>query len=245
MQMILPIENEFEKRMVATAISAGISELITIPVCTLKTVYQTQHYNKIRDAMSHIYKSAGIKGYYSASPMAVISQVGSTTTKYSIYHALKTHRATRDNDILNNSINGIVGGVVGGFLVHPIDVVKNYQQRNKSYIQDFKKIGVRLIYRGHSQTIAKNIVLYSLLYPTYDFYKSKELSPFMASTLTTISTTGVLHPIDLCRVKMMAGQSPFVNTKLKDYYKGISINLMRTMPHFVITMTGINYLMTN
>jgi hypothetical protein len=87
---------------------------------------------------------------------------------YSFYRYLSKIRQTEKSDIIQNSINGILGGLAGSIICHPIDVYKNYKQRGVNYFEELRIKKYKILYQGYSQTIIKNIVLYSILYPTYD-----------------------------------------------------------------------------
>jgi hypothetical protein len=215
------------------------AEFITLPICTLKTIYQTQKEKNlsIRDTAIKIYNQRGIWGFYEAKISAISSQTLSTVSKYGFYQIIKTYRNTPQNDLLNNSINGCAGGILGSIISHPIDVLKNYNQRgDKNYFNDIKNSGIKIMYKGFSQTILKNILLYSSIYPIYDFYKSKiSDKSYITAPLTTLTITMYLQPIDYLKVNIMAGNK--VNLNIKELYKGTSLHLMRSIPHFLITMT--------
>ena len=119
---------------------------------------------------------------------------------------------------------------------HPVDVLKNYNQRNdKNYFEDIKKNMIKTMYKGYSQTILKNVLLYSSIYPIYDFYKSKiSDKSYIVAPLTTLTITMYLQPIDYLKVNIMAGNK--VNLKFSELYRGTSLHLMRSIPHFMITM---------
>jgi len=225
----------------SNTIGVTAAELITLPICTIKTIYQTQHEKNlsISDTIKKIYRDRGIKGFYDAKYTAILSQTISTVSKFGFYHIIKDYRKTQNNDLLNNSINGALGGIAGSLICHPIDVLKNYQQRNnKSFFSDLQKNIVGTMYKGYSQSILKNILLYSSLFPIYDFYKSNiSTNPLVISPLTTLTITLYLQPVDYIKVNLMAGNKIFI----KDLYKGMSLHLMRSIPHFMITMTVTEY----
>lgn len=119
---------------------------------------------------------------------------------------------------------------------------KNYQQRNNnSFFADLRNNILGTMYKGYSQSIMKNVLLYSSLYPIYDFYKSNISSnPLIVSPLTTLTVTLYLQPVDYIKVNIMAGNKIII----KDLYKGMSLNLMRSIPNFMITMTITEYILS-
>jgi hypothetical protein len=223
-------------------IGASVAEMITLPICTIKTVYQTNNFNSILTTYKYIYNTNGINGFYNASIPSITSQIISTSSKYTIYMHVKEKRGTSNNDIINNSINGIIGGLGGSILSHPFDVLKIFKQRNESIVDEYKKIGARIMYRGYSQNIAKNVILYSMLYPLYDFYREHELSNITACICTSLTTSVILQPFELFKTRKIAGKPLFLGYSIRNYYKGYIINICRVIPHFCITMSIVDYL---
>lgn len=232
----------------ASAIGTCVAELITLPICTIKTNYQTNlQYKSIIDVGKDIMRTRGLYGFYSASMAATVLQIVSTSTKFTFYNYFRDYRVTAQNDIKNNIVNGALGGIVSSLLMHPIDVIKIHQQNNLSIIQEFKKTGARLWYRGYSKTLAKSVGVTSLLFPLNDFYKSIFVSTAFAAGLSAFTVTAVIHPLDYLKVRHIANQDLYpkihnMSTFLKYYYRGVHINLMRVVPHFMITMTLIEKL---
>jgi hypothetical protein len=224
--------------IISNTIGTVAAEIITLPICTLKTIYQTQSNKKlsIKNTMKKIYQDRGLRGFYDAKFSAITSQTLSTVSKYGFYQTIKNYRNTQQNDLLNNAINGCTGGILGSIISHPVDVLKNYNQRgDKKYFIDMKKNIIKTMYKGYSQTILKNILLYSSIYPLYDFYKSKiSDKSYIVAPLTTLTVTMYLQPIDYLKVNLMAGNK--VNFNISELYKGTSLHLMRSIPHFMITM---------
>jgi hypothetical protein len=240
--------NDFNDKIVKSAIASGLAEFATIPICTLKTNYQTFKSNSILTTAKDMYKVNGYCAFYRASYPAIFSQIVSGSSKYSFYHLFKRLRGTKDNDLLNNSVNGALGGICGGLLAHPIDVYKIYRQRAcNDFFVDLKKNGPSMLYRGYSQSIYKNIILYSALFPINDYFKTLNLGPIMSPFLTVLTISIALQPVDYFKVRKMAGlklldSNSFSLTTLKECYKGYTLNFLRAAPHFVITMYTIDQL---
>lgn len=228
--------------LLASCVGTVFAEIITLPICTAKTNYQTNlQYKSMFDVYKNIFKTRGFYGFYSASLPAICSQVVSTSSKFTFYNYIKNYRNTQSNDIKNNVVNGAIGGICASMFSHPIDVVKIHQQNNISFMAELKKIGSPLIYRGYSKTLIRSIMVTSLIFPFYDFYKSKFANIFIASALSASTATIFLHPIDILKVRHISGQPLYLNfgnakDNIKYYYRGIHINLMRVVPHFIITM---------
>jgi len=228
-----------KSQLTNSMIGTTIAEIITLPICTIKTNHQVENNKYYIDTIRKIYQKNKIIGFYQASIPAVLSQVLSTSTKFSFYRYLSQIRNTEKNDILQNSINGIIGGILGSIVCHPIDVYKNYKQRGANYFEDLKIKKHKILYQGYSQTILKNVVLYSILFPTYDYYYSKSKNTIISSVGTSITVGIITQPFDYLKTRYIAGEYIF---KIKDLYKGFNLMLMRNIPHFLITMSIINFL---
>jgi hypothetical protein len=227
------------ENLIPPIIGTTVAELATLPICTIKTQYQCNLNNRnfsFSNIISNIYTTQGIKGFYSASVYAVSTQIVSTTSKYFVYQQIKAHRKTQDYDIKNNILNGMVSGIIGSTISHPLDVRKIFKQNNENFSQAYLKSGFWLNYRGYTKTLAKNIGVSALLFPTYDAFNSHFSNPLIASVLTTLTVTCIIHPIDFIKTRQMAGVKIQLGLNPLNYYRGIHLNLMRVVPHFSIMM---------
>ncbi len=224
------------EHLVSSIIGSGCAEILTLPICTIKTIYQTNTLpNKtVQQIISHIYSIHGFKGFFQASIPAIGSQILSTSSKYYLYHQIKELRQTDPTDLLSNSFNGALGGVGGSLLSHPFDVWKNYLQRD----QKLSKLSLSTLYSGYSGSFVKNIVLYSILFPVYDFYKLHIGSSVLAAISTTLTCSIVTQPVDYYKTVLMSG-SRF--TGWSNPYKGFGLMISRAIPHFIISMGITDY----
>lgn len=225
-----------ECNLVPSLIGTLSAEIITLPICTIKTVYQNNPTHKsIKSTISYIIQNTGYKGFIQASPHAILSQLVSSSTKYTFYHKIKEYRQTESNDLISNSLNGLAGGILGSFFSHPIDVWKNYTQRNEYF--NWKSLNPQLYYQGYSASVYKNAVLYSCLFPLYDYYKTKFDNILISSVLTSLTVSTIIQPFDYYKTVKMAGSN--VNLGLSNilqFGRGFSLMLSRSIPHFFITM---------
>jgi len=51
-----------------------------------------------------------------------------------------------------------------------------------------------------------------------------------------------MHPVDYLKTRHMAGLNLYSGWNPLIYYRGLSINLMRIVPHFMITMGVIEWM---
>uniref|UniRef100_A0A6C0CBP1 Mitochondrial carrier protein n=1 Tax=viral metagenome TaxID=1070528 RepID=A0A6C0CBP1_9ZZZZ len=224
-------------------LAASIAEIVTLPICTIKTIYQTNlNYISIRGVAWDVYRFRGIAGFYNSSGWAILSQTMSSATKFTAYSYLQTYRETQKRNLLGNMINGMISGIISTMFVHPIDVVKVHKQNNFNFLKELKLVGPKLFYRGGSKSLTKNIVLTSLLFPLYDFYKYHIDNIYIASACSAITSSLILHPIDYLKIRQISDQQLYPkDSGIRYYYRGFHINLMRVIPHFMITMVCIEY----
>ena len=138
--------------------------------------------------------------------------------------------------MISNSLNGLVGGILGSFFHHPIDVWKNYAQRNEYF--NWKSFNLKLYYQGYSASVYKNAVLYSCLFPLYDYYKTKFDNILISSVLTTLTVSIIIQPLDYYKTVKMAGSKvKFDLFNIFQFSRGFSLMLARSIHHFFITMT--------
>lgn len=226
------------ENLISSIIGTLCAEIITLPICTIKTVYQNNLNLGINQTIGKIYKESGHRGFIQAYTPAIISQVASTSSKYYFYQLVKSYRKTDKSDILSNSLNGMIGGILGSIFSHPIDVWKNYLQRN----QKFPFNNFKTYYQGYSASIYKTSVLYSCLFPLHDYYTDMIKIPVLPSILTTLTVSVIIQPFDYYKTIRMAGNRPVNWYKISNWYRGFSLMLARSIPHFVITMGITEYI---
>lgn len=223
-----------ENNLIPSIIGTLTAEILTLPICTIKTVYQNNMSITLGQTITNIIQKSGYKGFIQASLPAILSQVISTSTKYSFYNYIKNKRATDSSDIINNSLNGMLGGVFGSMFSHPVDVWKNYSQRNEKF--PWTSFNPKIYYQGYSASIYKNIVLYSCLFPVYDFYKIKFDSVYLSSIATTLTVSIIIQPFDYYKTVRMTGIITKEHLEIKNFFRGFNLMLFRSIPHFLITM---------
>jgi hypothetical protein len=223
------MDNNINKNTLYYLFGTCSAELITNPIYTITTNYQTNNKN-IKNTIFDIYKNKKIFGFYNSAGYAILSRLASSGVKYNIYQNLKIYRNTQNDDLLNNMFNSAISGCIGGIISHPIDVCVNYIQRGEKIV-----IGKNL-FSGLPMTILRNFVLYSLLFSMYDFIKHKTNNIYYACFITSLTTTTVMTPIEYIRTNIMTGNVEYKDIKFKYIYRGYIFNLARNSSHFMITM---------
>lgn len=221
-------------------IGTFFAEIITLPICTLKTNYQNSNNRciSISQTFQSIYQNHGVLGFYKATVPALFSQIISTSSKYVLYKEF-----CKKNEY-PKVINGIASGLLSSIVTHPLDVWKIYHQQNQSVKTEIKTNGISIFYRGYSKSIGKVIIASSLFLPLYDTFSS-HYNAFTASILASITSVVVMHPMDFLKTRHIYNQRLFLGCDPRMYYKGLSLHLLRTVPHFMILMTTIEYLNKN
>lgn len=224
-----------------SALAASIAEIITLPICTTKTKYQNTNSTSVISTTKSIYKESGIKGFYRALIPAVCGQSFSTSSKYVLYRYIESKQIPYSNRF----VNGIISGILSSLITHPLDSCKIYMQMNTSIITDIKLNGMfNIVYRGYSKTFFKVILSSALFFPIYDTIREYTNDSILASFASAVISTSIMHPIDYLKTRHIYGLSLYNGLNPLTYYKGLSLNLMRIVPHFIITMSIIDILTT-
>jgi hypothetical protein len=134
-----------------SAFATFVAEYITLPICAVKTVFQTRNDVSIYQSAKFIYDQNGIKGFYKASTPALAAQMVSTSSKFYLYRLLD-----KDNKSLPIKMkNGVIAGLCSSLITHPFDVVKTILQKQETIKSHYKVEGIQFIYRGYLKTVAK------------------------------------------------------------------------------------------
>ncbi|BCS82713.1 mitochondrial carrier-like protein [Cotonvirus japonicus] len=240
-ESLLIIIMTHKSNIINSAIATGIAEIATLPICTIKTNYQNTNSISIYQTIKSLYINGGIKSFYRASPAAISSQIFSTSSKYFLYKYFESKNFKHSNKVLN----GIMAGILTSLITHPIDTIKIHLQMNSSFKHQFKIDGLKLFYKGYSKTFGKTFISSCLFLPVYDKLNENLKNSFTASMLSAIISTTTMQPLDYLKTRHIYGLPLYQGFNPKIYYKGLSLNLMRVVPHFVIVMTTIDALNKN
>lgn len=224
--------------IINSAIATTIAELITLPICTIKTNYQNSNSKSIITSIKTLYKNGGVLIFYKASVPAISSQVFTISSKYFLYRWLNEKNYYYSNKI----INGMISGILVSVFTHPMDVIKIHWQMTKPISTSFRTEGFGLLYRGYSKTIWKASVGSALYFPLYDYANEYFQKPLYAALFSAVISTIIIQPIDYLKTRHIYGQQLYQGLNPMIYYKGLTLNLMRVVPHFIIIMTTISYL---
>lgn len=192
--------------------AASIAEIITLPICTLKTNHINTESKSIMNTMRNIYSIGGIKAYYRASIPATMTQVFSSTSKFVLYKYFNTiSRYT--------VLNIVAAGILTSLVTHPLDAIKIYKQMGNVFLDDLMIVGPKLFYRGYSKSFVKTCVGSALFFPLNDFAKSKTNSTFCGCMISAIISTSIMHPIDYLKTRHISGSPLYLGFHHRIYYK--------------------------
>jgi hypothetical protein len=235
-------------KTIGYACGSSIAEICTSPLFAIKTNYQTSKENKTyAQIVREMYKARGIFGFYGAVFSAVLARVLSAFIKYAIYNEIKYYYSNEDNDVFANMAIGCFVGVSSSVFIHPVDVITNHMQRFKKLNGDVFQI--KVLYSGFSQTVIRNLVLYSILFPVFDYCKYLTNNDILlACIMTTSVSSTILQPVEYLRTRWMAQQKGDTGSILNSFknfkscWKGYRINYIANTAHFSISMCIANYL---
>lgn len=179
-----------------SAFATFVAEYITLPICAIKTVFQTKNDVSIYQSAKFIYDQNGIKGFYKASTPALAAQVVSTSSKFYLYKLLD-----KNNKSLPIKMkNGAIAGLCSSILTHPLDVIKTILQKQESIKIHYESEGIRFLYRGYLKTVAKVSLGSALFLPLYDWTKLKYGNGIFAAVVSATISTTILQPLDRIKV---------------------------------------------
>lgn len=208
------------KQFAMAALTNSVAELVTLPINTVKTNYQL-YQQSIPKVINHIYMTRGIYGFYNAAIPAVMGQVLTNAGKYTIYNWLKEQYPAN-----HNSLNGLLGGLIVSVVTHPLDWAKIQMQKGK--------FTNWYCYTGYTKSLVKVVPSSLIVLPLYDFWINQGYNPLMASGLTAGLSAVIIHPLDYIKTRHVGGESW---KTIGNPYRGLTLNLARVVPHFMIAMT--------
>lgn len=214
------------KSILPAIIGSSTAELITLPICTLKTVYQSGKYDIIT-AISNIYSKRGILGFYSGSTPAILAQIFASTYKLILFDRISGYMPHGD---IFTILAGIIASMTCVFFTNPIDYLRvSYQMGNS--------ISLKGIYRGLYPNLAKGLVGGATFLPIRKILINHypEVETWKMGLCSAVISTTIVHPLDYFKTYLMSSSERGINKSLiRNPYKGLSLNLLRIIPHFVI-----------
>lgn len=237
-------------KFINSAIGTAIAEIVIAPVCLVKTNIHNNS-QTIPETVKEIYQKYGVKGFYSASLIAMSTQIFSTSSKYFMYKTICEKRNCKENTNITNNIfvNNTIGCIFISLITHPLDWIKVNQQMHSSEILKNIIIKPQIMYRGYSKTFIKTIISAPLFFPLQETirYEIKSLNlpiddTISASIISSTIATVLMQPLDYLKNRQIYGNSLYETKGFQIYFRGLSLNLLRVVPHFTIVVSVTEYL---
>jgi solute carrier family 25 S-adenosylmethionine transporter 26 len=190
-QQNIPSGNLFSATLFAcAAMSFVTSSVITVPGELLKLNLQMGHYSGCFDAVSSIWQTQGISGFYQGYDGVFLRDVPYTAMELGLYDLFKTlymsRKQPKEDDATSSDnlatteqilLAGLTGGIIG-FLTTPLDTIKTKLMVDAHYagssfltafVATIHDHGWESVFCGASARVVWLIPLTAIYLPTYDF----------------------------------------------------------------------------
>lgn len=212
-------------KLTASLIGVSAAELWTLPICTVKTVYQSNDIT-FKDSIRKIYTKSGIFGFYKSSAPALGAQMFSSTYKLFLFNYLRERLDI--SKYKHMIVAGIFASITCILFTHPMDYMR-------IRIQAHKRINMKNMYHGFGPNMCKAILGGSLFLPLRQSLKNTfpETESWKIGALTAALSTTIVHPFDFFKTYII-GSRYDAKIPFRNPYRGLPLNLARIIPHFVI-----------
>ncbi|XP_076808011.1 mitochondrial thiamine pyrophosphate carrier-like [Clavelina lepadiformis] len=174
-------------------VSGGLATIAGQPVDVLRTRFAAQKepmlFPKIHDALSHMLKHEGVRGFYRGTTPALIQMVpysGLQFMSYSFLQAVWCHVSLKEGS-LSHLVCGSGAGILSKGIVYPFDVVKKrlqvqgFNAATVSTVIDYssfrncissiwKNEGFSGFYKGFTVAVFKSCATSGLVFLTYEWF---------------------------------------------------------------------------
>ena len=197
----------------------------------------------------------------------------STSAKYTSYSYLNNTKIISHNKIINGVISGVASTLITHPIdvikIH-MQMSKPFLPELKlyglpifyrGYSKSFSKICISSALFFPLYDYINNILMVKIgtnnpsidsfgknfcyeetkIHQQYNSINKSLIASFFSATISTI----IMHPIDFLKVRHVYNQPLYIGYNLILYYKGLSLNLTRIVPHFMIVMTMIDFFNKN
>ena len=162
-----------------------VQTIVTYPLDLLRTVsVQDNNMNsntRLIGKINDIFKSNGIRGFYSGLSASIISSPIYVGLQLSTYQYIKNNIIISESMVLNSLFAGSLAGLFSQTLMYPTDTIKKHMQVNNSKkiynglvdctIKIYKKNGISGFYKGFRLNFIKAIPEVAIKFSTYDSIK--------------------------------------------------------------------------
>lgn len=208
---------------IVPALGAGIiSTIVCNPLDTIRINYQLK--NSINFKLNYFYK--GISYGIIAIPAF-----------WAIYFPF--YRKLKETNIYT-PLSAYIACCTASTFTTPFWVLRQRVQTNKG----IEGINLTKCYRGLIPTYIINLN-FTIQMPIYEFLKDRTdnstFSTFLNTSISKTVATCVFYPMDTIRAKIR-NSDPIRNIKFIDYYRGMSIYLIRSIPYHASVFCTFEYI---
>ena len=172
---------------VCAAVAFVASSVIAVPGELLKQQLQMGHYSSLFDAVTSIWESCGVLGYFAGYSGVFLRDVPYTALELGMYDLIKSLYLSRQTDASktlkpsDEIMAAAITGGISGYITTPLDTIKTkmvvdshdylgggFLDTLTSTIHDY---GLSSLFAGGTARVAWLVPLTAIYLPTYDFLK--------------------------------------------------------------------------
>ena len=202
--------------------------------------------------MRSLYEREGVRFLYKGINASVLRNATFVTSKMFVYNSLK--QEYKLNSFREKMLSGFVAGGIGTIVGSPFDLILVNMQSNpakytsisKTAFITLKNEGIFGFYKGFQYTLSRAVVVTSSQFAVFEQIKqsiqseNKLAAFFISSVSSSVITSVVSNPIDVCKTRTMNNIQPntimsiIKEESIHGLWKGVEMNLCRQIPLNII-----------
>lgn len=234
--------------------SSVCASILTHPLDVIKVKLQTNANQSIAPTrlLSNIYKQNGVSFLFKGLRASLLRNGSFVATKMFAYDHLRTIYPS--SSFGDKIVCGMSAGLIGSLVGTPFDLIMVRIQNNpvmypnitSTVAKTYNEEGLRAFWNGSYYTVSRAIIVTTCQFAVYEEMKERlrkkhdwknDYMVFATSSVSSSIVTSVLsNPVDVCKTRIMAGgqqQNLFslISTEgVGAMYKGLYMNLCRQVP---------------
>eukprot|EP01064_Diplonema_japonicum_P023137 TRINITY_DN33591_c0_g1_i1.p1 TRINITY_DN33591_c0_g1~~TRINITY_DN33591_c0_g1_i1.p1 ORF type:complete len:300 (+),score=33.51 TRINITY_DN33591_c0_g1_i1:64-963(+) len=224
-------------RFLCSSGAACIAEMFTFPIDTTRVRMQVVGTQKTGTKLGmfgtakEVFKSQGIKAFYSGIPPAMIRQFVQCGVNLAAYLPIRNALgADKDHSFVKKGLAGAMSGAFGQFCAIPADIVKvrmqadnktalqggkpRYQSTSHAFKSIYQETGVTGLWRGATPSCGRSAAIHSTGLASYDSFKyilvsktslaaDSSATHLLASSASGFLASAVGCPFDVIKTRVM------------------------------------------
>eukprot|EP00475_Leptophrys_vorax_P020571 TRINITY_DN2816_c0_g1_i1.p1 TRINITY_DN2816_c0_g1~~TRINITY_DN2816_c0_g1_i1.p1 ORF type:complete len:272 (-),score=79.17 TRINITY_DN2816_c0_g1_i1:137-952(-) len=259
--------DHFVNVFLSGAASGVVSTIVTAPLELVKTVFQSQSANNttkvnLRSCLQQQFRQSGVKGCFRGLAPTLVGIVPHNACFFFMYDSLRDScKQYGHNDLTASVEAAMVAGSVANVVTNPAWVIKTKMSTQPevypTMLTSAKKIyksGPRVFMSGVGASIL-GVSHVAVQFPVYEYLKSLNgdqtglMGVTAASFGSKLLACGATYPLDVIRAQMQyngetGAQAALRRTSniwaqagLQGFYRGFNVNMMKSVPATVITLS--------